>query len=355
MNTTTNNLTSTGDDAIMTSNNTAPSLTPSSYGMYYNNDTTYNETNTMYTGGRSSGYNEGSTFTFIFGIAFVLLFMIRMYQIQKRENRDNNNSTVRGRSFHGYSINSTTVGSGIRLSLEDRIELYQKTFDSNGNQLTLQNKHIVTKTMKEETTSSNNGEAAEGVEQHNNRNELFVDIELGDDNGNGNDNDDSSIYLSFESDRNNCQSNITTSTKSLCLEHDKKNSKNMISGTCVICFEDFLKDEVIVWSKDSSCNHIYHKECMVNYLAQNAQRKIASPLDITDNPCPTCRRPDYCIVSDDDLAHILSSSIPPPIIPIGTNSNEDDDDDDSDETANVVAAATITTTTRTTVPTAAVS
>ena len=261
-----------------------------------------------------------------------------MYQIQKRENRDNNNGTVRGRPFHGYSTNSRTVGTGIRLSLEDHIELYKKTFDSNGNQLTLQNKHIVTKTMTEDNTSSNNDETAEGVEQHNNRNESSIDIELGDDNDNGNDSDDTSIYLSFESGRNNCNSNHQSS---------KKNSKNMMSGTCVICFEDFCKDEVIVWSNDASCTHIYHKECMVNYLAQNAQRKIDSYFGFTHNPCPTCRRPHYCIVSDDEIAHILSSSIPPPTIPLGTNSNEDDnnndDDDNRDETADE-AAATVTVT-----------
>jgi len=58
MNTTTNNLTSMGDDAIMTSNNTAPPLAPSSYGMYYNNYTTYNESDTMYAGDRSSNLND---------------------------------------------------------------------------------------------------------------------------------------------------------------------------------------------------------------------------------------------------------------------------------------------------------
>jgi len=349
-----NNITSTADDAITTSNSTAPpSLAPSSY----NSDTTFHGSTIMQTdyGGTDSGYNEGSTFTFVLGVAFVFLFMVRMYQIQRNQNQDSNTGNGRGRSFHGYSANSRTAGSGIRLSLEDRIELYKKAFESNGNQLTLQDKHIVTKTMKKAGhTTSNTGDTEEGVEQNNNRNESFIDIELGDDdngNDNDNDNDDSSIYLSFESDRNNCNSNhhstITTSTKSLRLEHKQEQENHMIHGTCVICFEDFLKDDVIVWSNDSSCHHIYHKECMVSYLAQNAQRKITSPLDITDNACPTCRRPDYCLVSDDDLVQILSS-IQPQTIPIENNSNEDEDDDDSDETADEVAAAAATTTTVTT-------
>ena len=52
----------------------------------------------------------------------------------------------------------------------------------------------------------------------------------------------------------------------------------------------FIKNDIIVWSKDPNCFHIHHKECsMVNYLASHAQRKIKSRLNVSDNPCPTCR------------------------------------------------------------------
>jgi peptide subunit release factor 1 (eRF1) len=63
-----------------------------------------------------------------------------------------------------------------------------------------------------------------------------------------------------------------------------------------------MKDDVIVWSQDLKCSHIYHKECMVNYLASNAQRK--SILNVCDNPCPTCRQ-NYCTVKDEDLVKLM--------------------------------------------------
>ena len=40
---------------------------------------------------------------------------------------------------------------------------------------------------------------------------------------------------------------------------------------------------------------------MVNYLASHAQlRKIKSRLNVSDNPCPTCRQ-NYCTVNDEDI------------------------------------------------------
>ena len=52
---------------------------------------------------------------------------------------------------------------------------------------------------------------------------------------------------------------------------------------------------------------------MVNYLASHAQRKIKSRLNVSDNPCPTCRQ-NYCTVNDEDILLVvkqkLSSLVP---------------------------------------------
>ena len=94
-----------------------------------------------------------------------------------------------------------------------------------------------------------------------------------------------------------------------------------INGTCIICLDDFVKDDIIVWSEDPSCRHIYHKECMVQYLACNAQRNskqqilssISTPipvLGVTNNPCPTCRRPNYCcIIWGDETLDIFKNRV----------------------------------------------
>merc|ERR1711971_1060702 len=100
--------------------------------------------------------------------------------------------------------------------------------------------------------------------------------------------DDPSIHLSIESDRNLNVGDLSTrkidSTRSLCLDHVGE-KQITTSGTCIICFEEFVKDDVIVWSENETCNHVYHKDCMVNYLASNAERHITT-MKLDDNPCP---------------------------------------------------------------------
>jgi len=199
--------------------------------------------------------------------------------------------------------------SSLRLSLDDRIELYNKTFDSNGNQLTLKNKHIVKEKQKKKQKKKKKEKENEGEEEEENTSIIKL----------GNGDNDPPIYLSVESDRvlkvvgdTMCSkrglvsrnSSNNGSTASLCIDVKEKKKKT-VSGTCVICLVEYVKDDVIVLSEDLSCQHVYHKECMVNYLASSAQEKIKRPLAVIDNPCPVCRRPDYCTVCDEDVAQIL--------------------------------------------------
>merc|ERR1711865_1196948 len=172
----------------------------------------------------------------------------------------------------------------------------------------------------------------------------FVDVELGnngdkkDDDKDDHDEDDfePSMHLSLASARNLTQqleeavlptsrgsgssssstsSNITTATTKLCLDEQQeidamtntnRTTNPTISGTCVICFEQFEKDDMIVWSEDPTCPHVYHQDCMVHFLASNAERNTTGRarrtniLDVTHNPCPTCRK-NYCHVRDQDI------------------------------------------------------
>ena len=56
-----------------------------------------------------------------------------------------------------------------------------------------------------------------------------------------------------------------------CIENDPLHS-------CSICFGKFDKEELVCQSNDPDCPHIYHKECMEEWLMKNDQ-------------CPICRRP----------------------------------------------------------------
>jgi hypothetical protein len=47
---------------------------------------------------------------------------------------------------------------------------------------------------------------------------------------------------------------------------------------CEICLEDFLADDVIAWSAHEACHHVYHKDCLLEWLAQGRS-----------GACPICR------------------------------------------------------------------
>jgi hypothetical protein len=295
---------------------------PTNINIVTGNDYGYNNSNSS-NNSSSSARAYSPSFTAFIIIAFIVLFLTRLWQIHKerqsiRRNNENNGNNVSppgGGGGDGTTNNNHEItDSGLKFTLKDRIELYNKTFDSNGNQLILQDKHIKTKAK---STSANDDDG--NVE---NNSDVFIDIELADtaervENDNDDDDDDaSSIYLSVESERRLTRTHLD-STRSLCLDLDlqkdnntdnkDKEKKQMISGTCIICFEEFMKNDVIVWSQDSKCGHVYHKECMVNYLASNAQRKINSTLNVHDNPCPTCRQ-NYCTVTDEDLVKQMISN-----------------------------------------------
>merc|ERR1719506_1439027 len=198
----------------------------------------------------------------------------------------NGDFTMRQNGANGNNNNTTNTNTTV-LTLEDRVALYKKTFETNGNQLKLQPKHIIVHQNTGNTSVDGNEET-----QDDDAVSTFVDVELGknaddqdDHNDNGNDEDDleQSTHLALASARNLTQqqddgmhnsssssdsSSISSSSSSnseiaattkLCLEEKQEIDTSMhtnittnptISGTCVICFEQFEKDDMIVWSED---------------------------------------------------------------------------------------------------------
>jgi hypothetical protein len=80
-----------------------------------------------------------------------------------------------------------------------------------------------------------------------------------------------------------------SSTKS---KNGNINRNNIVSGNCVICFENFKKGDTIVYNSETkNCPHIYHKDCMVDYLVSRKIFKEQIKNGEEANPsCPTCRR-----------------------------------------------------------------
>lgn len=56
-------------------------------------------------------------------------------------------------------------------------------------------------------------------------------------------------------------------------------SGNISIRNCAICFEMFVPNDAICTSNNPDCNHVYHHECIFNWLLKNED-------------CPCCRR-DY--------------------------------------------------------------
>ena len=54
---------------------------------------------------------------------------------------------------------------------------------------------------------------------------------------------------------------------------------NISIRNCAICLEVFVPNDVICTSNNPDCDHIYHHECIFNWLLKNED-------------CPCCRR-DY--------------------------------------------------------------
>mmetsp|Transcript_21258 Transcript_21258/g.61876 ORF Transcript_21258/g.61876 Transcript_21258/m.61876 type:complete len:289 (-) Transcript_21258:356-1222(-) len=53
---------------------------------------------------------------------------------------------------------------------------------------------------------------------------------------------------------------------------------------CSICLEEYQEDEEICWSRNPECSHVFHKNCLVDWL-------------VTDISCPNCRTSyvgDFC-------------------------------------------------------------
>ena len=109
-------------------------------------------------------------------------------------------------------------------------------------------------------------------------------------------------------------------------------TQTAIRGECVICFDDMEVGDFIVWSESTTCRHVYHKECMVAFLAHKRRMKKQTKMEA---PCPTCRQHYVTVIEppppspkeEEDGENNSSTAT----IPIG---NSCDDNDDSNNNNN---------------------
>jgi len=264
-----------------------------------------------------------------FDVLFFLLFVTFTFRswLAKidREAIENNAHNYNGNNVnHNENSDDNNENSIQKLSTQDWIQLYNKTFDSNGNRITLTSEHIV-RTSKEKQGKDDDVY------------DVFDDIELG---GYGNDNNNnnkgnklnqSSVHLSLDTSESDSfrLSFRRLSSFSNSQQSSGNNNKSKISGTCIICFEDFEPGDEVVWAggdcnnnneNNDHCKHVFHQECIAQYLASNSHRRFKNKNEKTiENPCPTCRQ-NFCTVSEDDLAEAIKNKA----LDIAMNRNDAD-------------------------------
>lgn len=70
----------------------------------------------------------------------------------------------------------------------------------------------------------------------------------------------------------------------LSLPSNGPNASRSVPGGCAICLCPYEPGDQVAWSGESCCQHAFHSECIIPWLAKKSEPK-----------CPCCRQ-DYCIV-----------------------------------------------------------
>ena len=202
-----------------------------------------------------------------------------------------------------------------KMTTEERTSFYNEAFKNNKHQTVLKESAIIVgrkgdnNDVKTTSTMDNDGSDGGGFDEDDDpsiylalkevrakrRSTLMggsstksaaVDVALGDDN---NINHDSSQKQQRRR-TSILHPRLSMSSAKFDLEHGHTDTRNngIVRANCVICFEDMTAGEEVVWSENKSCQHVYHKHCMVSYLAHKKQ--TLKELENDENPCPTCRR-----------------------------------------------------------------
>lgn len=202
----------------------------------------------------------------------------------------------------------------LKMNTKERMELYSKAFDDNKNQTVLTPSSIVVNNKNDGnstgTCDTDDEESCESDQEEDPsiylaldqarsslRSSMKLEVPVG---------TECACHAVEEGTNDNASSNQTCGRRKSSLVHPRCcnidaetglsnaesscsiDKRNLVHGNCVICFEDMKAGETVVWSENKACQHVYHKHCMVSYLAHKKQK--LSEIKRDENPCPVCRR-----------------------------------------------------------------
>ena len=291
------------------------------------------------------------TIFLVIGVAVLIITRLaQMYQVRRMRLRQRMQAQERIMAlsnsqllYNGLPFSFHGPGP-VHLEMEDRIKLYERTLDRN------QQSYILT----EEAFEPNEQEAEEDIELGGDQ-DLYYDDEE----------DSPWIYLNLETgntstngkeeDNDKDDDAVDTSVDAAVVMTENDNTESpprtKLSGTCIICFDDFQVGDKIVYSENhSQCKHVFHEDCMAQFLASNSMRKKPlhssngglehTPMtSYSENPCPTCRQP-FCQVSQEEiLVSVLLKSVKTALLDSDLNSEnnastEVDEENPSNEVVN---------------------
>ena len=86
----------------------------------------------------------------------------------------------------------------------------------------------------------------------------------------------------------------------LQLPSEAPNGSRVVPGGCAICLCPYEEGDLVSWSKEVACQHAFHQECIIPWLAKKDEPK-----------CPCCRQ-EFCVVeplTPADLAALAAESL----------------------------------------------
>mmetsp|Transcript_38612 Transcript_38612/g.93561 ORF Transcript_38612/g.93561 Transcript_38612/m.93561 type:complete len:406 (-) Transcript_38612:67-1284(-) len=138
-------------------------------------------------------------------------------------------------------------------------------------------------------------------------------------------------------------SSVTSDCDSITDDDDKSNDDNQViqkslmfsdsattSMMCAICLDDYEEGDEVVRSCHPDCDHIFHRDCLLDTFVKRKNRKDQDRTtdgddeNDTKHPCPICRRPHFFY----DRRCTNNSNT--------TDVSKDDDDDDGEENATTI-------------------
>jgi ssDNA-binding Zn-finger/Zn-ribbon topoisomerase 1 len=120
------------------------------------------------------------------------------------------------------------------------------------------------------------------------------------------------VYVENDLENGACGTEKTTENKDGRTQNvahtDPSLSSTMILSSesmmmCAICLDDYQAGDVVVRSCHPECEHIFHRDCLLDTFVKKKIPKNTTSIsqdDKTKYPCPCCRRPYFFLVAKEN-------------------------------------------------------